>query len=151
MITIGLRASPRSVTFAIYDSAAKAVLNVEEIKIPAAFDTPDGLKYIRSNLLDILREYQVDRAGVRVTEPSAQRPNMDRVQIEGVLQEAFASSTLSSYYVGQISNISHKLGIQRVDFKPLVEGEADYDIENWSEMSREEREALLCAIGAVNA
>lgn len=151
MITIGLRAAPRSVTFAIYDSTAKAVLNVEEIKIPAAFDTPDGLKYVRSNVLDILREYKVEQAGVRVTEPNAQRPNIERIQIEGVLQEAFASSNLVSYYVGQISTISYRLGIKRVDFKPLVEGETDYAIENWSEMSKEEREALLCAIGAANA
>jgi hypothetical protein len=91
MITIGIRAAPKVVTFAIYDTDEEAILNVEEIKIPAAFDTPSALKYVRSNLLDVLREYQVERAGVRITEALA-TPNVERIQIEGVIQEAFAST-----------------------------------------------------------
>src|SRR5690606_1890353 len=79
MITIGIRAAPKCVTFAIYDTEAKSVLNVEEIKIPAAFETPAALKYVRSNLLDVLREYQVERAGVRVTE-SVASSNIERIQ-----------------------------------------------------------------------
>lgn len=151
MITIGIRAAPRVVTFAVYDSEAERIINVEEIKIPAAFSMPDGLKYLRSNLLDVLREYEVEQAGVRVTEPSAQSPSVERIQIEGVIQEAFASSNLSKYYVGQISSISSRLGIDRARFKPLVDGENAYDIENWDKMTKEQREAVLCAVGAMNA
>lgn len=150
MITIGIRAAPKEVTFAIYDSSALAVVNVEVIKIPAAFETPAALKYVRSNLLDILREYKVERAGVRVTESIAQ-PSIERIQIEGVIQEAFASSELESYYVGQISSISKRLGIARNQFKPLVDGEEDLGIENWKIMKKEHREAILCAMGAANA
>ncbi len=148
MITIGIRAAPKVVTFAIYDSDAGAVINVEKIKIPAALPTPAALKYVRSTLLDVLREYKVERAGVRVTEPNAQSTSIDRIQIEGVIQEAFASSDLQSYYVGQIASISKRLGIDRQKFKPLVDGEEDPGVENWNGMSREEREAILCAIGA---
>ncbi|WP_262030162.1 hypothetical protein [Microvirga sp. Mcv34] len=151
MITIGIRAAPRVVTFAIYDSEAQAIINIEEIKIPAAFSTPDGLKYLRSNLLDVLREFEVEQAGVRVTEPSAQSASVERTQIEGVIQEAFASSNLTRYYVGQISSISARLGIDRKKFKPLVDGEDEYPVENWNKMSKEEREAVLCAVGATNA
>jgi len=111
MYTIGIRAAPKAVTFAIYDSDDKKLINVENIKVPLAFTTPDALKYIRNNLLDILREYQVSRAGVRVTESNAQRLNIERIQIEGVIQEAFASSSLNYYYIGQISSISAKIGI----------------------------------------
>jgi hypothetical protein len=50
MITIGIRAAPKSVTFAIYDGDVEVVLNVEEIKIPVAFETPDALKYVRVRL-----------------------------------------------------------------------------------------------------
>lgn len=151
MKTIGIRAAPKSVTFAIYDSEQSLVINVEEIRIPAAFPTPAALKYLRSNLLDVLREYQVERAGVRVTEPSAQSMSIERIQIEGVIQEAFASSDLHSYYVGQISSISKRLGLDRTRFKPLVAGENDLGIENWDKMSKEEREAILCAMGAKDA
>jgi hypothetical protein len=150
MITIGIRVAPTVVTFAIYDSDAASVVNVEEIKIPAAFSTPDGLKYVRSNLLDVLREYKVAKAGVRASEPSAQTISIERIQIEGVIQEAFASSELTSYYVGHISSISSRLGIPRNDFKPFVLGEKEYAVEKWAEMTQIQREAILCAIGAVN-
>ena len=151
MMTIGIRATPNSVTFAIFDAEKNSVVNVEEIKVPAAFSTPAALKYLRSNLLDVLREYDVKRAGVRVTEPNAQSMSIERIQIEGVIQEAFASSDLESYYVGQISSISKRLGIDRTRFKSLVAGEENIDIENWNKMSKEAREAILCAMGAKDA
>ncbi len=151
MRTIGIRAAPKVVTFVVYDSEAKAVLNVENVRIPAAFFAPDALKYVRNTLLDILREYRIDRAGIRATEPNAQQPNIERIQIEGVVQEAFASSTLAWYYVGQISSISAKLGIDRADFKRYIEGPLEWPVENWSELKKEQREALLCAIGASRA
>lgn len=150
MITMGIRAEPSAVTFAVYDSNSGAIVNVEELKIPYAFEVPDSLKYVRNNILDVLREYKVDRAGVRITEPNADASHI-RVQIEGVIQEAFASSDLDAYYVGQISSISAKLGIDRADFKPLVAGEKEYKVENWKSLGKNAREAVLCAIGAVNA
>ncbi len=109
MRTIGIRAAPSVVTFAVIDTDDNSVVNVEKIKIPAAFETPDALKYVRSNLLDILREYDVERAGIRVTESSADGTSVERIQIEGVIQEAFASSDLKAYYVGQISSISARV------------------------------------------
>lgn len=151
MRTIGIRAAPKAVTFVVFDADADAVLNVEDIRIPIAFHTPEALKYVRNNLLDILREYGIERAGIRVTEPSAQSPNIERIQIEGVVQEAFASSLLKSYYVGQISSISARLGIERADFKRYVDGQLDWPVENWASLRKEQREALLCAMGASRA
>ncbi|WP_291399114.1 hypothetical protein [Devosia sp.] len=151
MRTIGIRAGNRGITFAIYDSDNRQVLNVEEIRIPAAFSTPDGLKYLRSNLLDILREFEVEKAGIRVTEALAKSVHPERIQIEGVVQEAFASSKLMAYYTGQIATITTKAGIARDDFKPMVDGEKDPGVANWKKLAKEEREALLCAMGAVNA
>jgi hypothetical protein len=151
MITIGIRAAPKVVTFAVYDTEAENILNVEEIKIPLAFEVPAALKYIRSNLLDVLREYKVERAGIRVTESNAQNPSIERIQIEGVIQEAFASSELVSYYVGQIASISKRLGIDRKKFKPFIDGAEYPGVENWNKMGKEEREAILCAIGAKDA
>lgn len=151
MRTIGIRAAPKSVTFVIYDSSANVVLNVEDIKIPIAFAPPDALKFVRNNLLDILREYQVERAGIRATESNAKSPSIARIQIEGVVQEAFASSSLKDYYVGQISTIAAKLGIPRADFKKYMDGTLDWDVDNWTALDDKQREALLCAIGASRA
>lgn len=151
MKTIGIRAAPGSVTFAVYDSVDQSIVNVEQIVVPAAFDTPDALKYIRSNLLDVLREYEITRAGVRATEPSAQSPSVARIEIEGVIKEAFASSDLEAFYIGHISSIASRLGIERANLKPIIDGEVDPGIEHWGRMNKEQREAILCAKGAVNA
>jgi len=94
MRTLGIRAKPREVVFAVFDTEDRSLLNVEVIKIPKALATPDGLKYVRNNVLDIIREYDIDRAGIRVTESSAQTLSVERIEIEGVIQEAFASSLL---------------------------------------------------------
>lgn len=150
MNTIGIRAAPSVVTFAVYDAAAKAVRNIEEILISAAFELPDALKFVRSNLLDVLREYAIEKAGIRTIESTADRPNIVRIQIEGVIQESFASSGLKSFYIGQISSISARLGIDRKQFKPLIAGETDFKVANWKKMTGVEREAVLCAIGAVD-
>lgn len=151
MRTIGIRVAPRAVTFAVYDADTGTVVNVEDIVVPAAFETSDALKYVRSNLLDILREYGISRAGIRATEPNAQNPSFGRIEIEGVIKESFASSELEAFYIGHISSIAARLGRARTDMKPLFKGEIDPGIENWTTMTDSQREAILCAQGAVNA
>lgn len=151
MLTIGIRAAPSAVTFAVFNSGTRAIVTVEEIVIPSAFDVPDALKYVRSNLLDVLREYQIERAGLRVTEPIAQHLSVERVQIEGVIQEAFASSALQFYYTGTIATIAGRIGEDRNSIKPMVKGTRDPGVEGWADHSDIEREAILCAMGAVNA
>jgi hypothetical protein len=151
MLTIGIRAAPSAVTFAVFNSDTREVVNVEQIAIPAAFDVPDALKYVRSNLLDVLREYKIEQAGLRVTEPFSQRSNIERVQIEGVIQEAFASSTLVAYYTGTIATIAGRINENRDSIKPMVKGTRDPGVEGWAGHSEIEREAILCAIGAANA
>lgn len=152
MRTLGIRVSPAAVVFAILDTEQATVLNIEEIKIPAAFAIPDALKYIRNNILDVLREYKISKAGIRVTESNAQRLSIERIQIEGVIQEAFASSELDAYYIGQISSISAKVGILRADFKKYITGELGFDtIEDWNSLSDKEKEAVFCALGAEHA
>jgi hypothetical protein len=152
LTTIGIRAEPSAFTFAIYDPTATNVVNIEEIRLPLAFTIPDRLKYARSNLLDVLREYGVEKAGVRITEPNAQRPNFERIQLEGVIQEAFASSTLTAYFVGQISSIAARLGRPRTELLPFIAGTQQYPgVSNWAKMSPHSREALLCAMAAVDA
>ena len=151
MRTIGIRVTPKFVVFAIYDVDENRVVNIEPINIPSAMAVPDSLKYVRSNLLDVLREYDVDAAGIKITEPTAPKVNIPRVQIEGVIQEAFASSNLRKYYVGQISTISAKLSMPRENFKKYVSGDLEYPVERWDSLNSNEREAVLCAIGAVHA
>lgn len=152
MRTIGIRARPAAFTFAVFDAGESRILNVETISIPQALYRPDALRYVRTTVLDLLREYGTTQGCIRETEPSAQAVSIERVQIEAVIQESFASSNLTKYFVGQISSITARVGIPRIDFKLLVSGEKVFDrVENWHEFSPEEREAILSAIGAANA
>ena len=152
MRTIGIRVEPTAITFVIYDHDENTIINVEKFKIPKALTRPERLKYVRVNLLDILREYEVHLAGIRITESNAQTPNIDRIQIGGVILEAFASSPLKGYFCGQISSISKRLGIERTDFKKYIEDDLDFAaIENWSDLTKVEKEACFAAIGAANA
>lgn len=152
MRTIGIRVEPKKVTFVIYDDDSGEILNIEGIKVPKALDTPEALKYIRSNLLDVIVEYGIHRAGIRVTEPNARSPNISRIQIEGVIQEALASSNVEAYFRGQISNISSRLGIERRDFKQYIDGQLTLDnIEGWEQLTPVEREAVCTALGACHA
>lgn len=152
MICMGIRAAPKRVTFAIFNSDDESVLNVEDIIIPAAFKWPEALKYVRNAVLDVMREYDVAKAGIRTVEPMAQNPSSDRVQVEGVIQEAFASSSLKNYFAGPIAVGAHMLRIDRADFKPMVNaGRNDLDIGGWGDISEAQREAILYAMGAANA
>ena len=152
MRTIGIRVKPTEVTFSVYDSDENIILNIESVKVPSALRTPEALKYVRSIILDVLIEYDVRHAGLRVTEPTAKSQSAERIQIEGVIQEAFASSMLDRYYIGQISSISSKIAIARSEFKKYVDGELNFDrVANWPDLSKEERESVLTALGAINA
>jgi alpha-mannosidase len=152
MHCLGIRTKPSEFIFAVYDSDINTLVNVEKVKIPKALQAPEALKYVRNTILDILREYKITMAGIRVTESNSQYLNIHRIEIEGVIQEAFASSSLASYYVGQISSLASRIGIPRVDFKRYVKGEIDFDlVQDWDELDKDEREAVLTAIGACSA
>lgn len=152
MNTLGLRVKPFSVIIAVYDFDNSLIINVEDIKIPKALPTPEALKYVRNSVLDILREFNIEKAALRVVESNSQTLKIRRIEIEGVIQEAFASSNLSAYFCGQISTIAAKLSMKRADFKLYVEGERNFEpIENWSVHNKEEKEAILSALGAVHA
>ncbi|MBU1299354.1 MAG: hypothetical protein KKE83_06860 [Proteobacteria bacterium] len=152
MRSLGIRVKPSEFTFAVYDSDSNDLVNVEKVKVPKALEAPEALKYVRNTILDILREFEIERAGIRITESNSQHLNIRRIEIEGVIQEAFASSTIVAYYVGQISNISSRVGIERADFKRYIDGEIDCGlVENWDNLDHDEREAVLTALGGCNA
>lgn len=151
MRTIGIRVAPKRVTFVVYDASESEILNVEEITVPKAMDTPEQLKFVRGTILDVIREYGVTRAGIRVSEAVAQNPSIERIELEGVIQEAFASSDVEAYFCGRIANIAARLGIARTQLKSHLDGDTDYAaVEDWMAHSKEQREAIVAAIGAAH-
>lgn len=151
MHTLGLRVSPKEVTFCVFDFSENEIRNLEEIRVPNALETPEKLKYIRATLLDVLREYDIQKAGIKLTEPNAQSISIERVQIEGVIQETFASSMLLAYYQGPLATIASKVGMNKTALKQLIKDATQYDqVDDWSDYSEKEREAILVAMGAEN-
>ena len=148
MNCIGIRVEPRAVTFAIYSAKVKRIINVEKLVIPQAMRIPEQLSFIRSNILDVFREFGISHVGIRITESNARQMNVSRIQLEGVIQEAIASSPVDTYYTGQISSISARLGFKRTDFKKYLDNELIFDIEGWTTLDKVEKEAVLTAVGA---
>lgn len=149
MKSIGIRVKPSEIIYAIIDIEKKKVIVVDTIKVPNSLILPEQLSFIRNNLLDIFNEYKVDRAGIRTTESVSFNKDLKRIQIESVIQEMLSSSTVEKYYIGQIASISKLISIPREDFKKYVNNEKTYKpIGNWEEHNKEEREALLTALGA---
>ncbi len=151
--SIGIRVTPSTLYFSIvsYEKEVLGIVLIDKINNPKALNTPEQLKFLRNTLCDIINEFAITNACVRITESNAQTVSIPRIYIEGVIQELFASSTIIKYYVGQISSISSHLGIERAKFKPYAEGKEIFlGIENWETYTLEERESLMASISALN-
>jgi len=151
--SIGIRVTPSTIYFSVvsFNDGDIEILLVDRINNPKALELPEQLKFLRNTLCDIINENNIDNACIRITESIAQTPSIERIYIEGVIQELFASSTIKKYYVGQISSISSKLGFNKEIFKEYSKGKQNFlEIESWKRFSEEERESLMSAISAVN-
>ncbi|MGC2862565.1 hypothetical protein ACO2TB_24635 [Pseudomonas putida] len=150
MRSLGIRAEPKKATFVIYDDEAKQILNVESLIIPQILNKPEQLKFARHSILDILREYEVDVAGIRVAEGNSQNQDADRLYLEAVFMESFASSSIKSYFVGRKTSISARLGITAAEFASIVKCDTDLDdVDGWpAGKAQAVREAILVAVGA---
>ena len=150
--SIGIRVKPDCIIYSIIkeNDGNKEIILIDKVNVPIALEVPEQLKFIRSTFLDIIYENKVNRACIRITESMALKPSIERINIEAVIQELIASCTVEKYFVGQISNISAKLGMARENFKKIIEStECDF-IEEWSNFNKEEKESLLAALSAFN-
>jgi len=154
MNILGIRVEPKKTTFVVIEANQEVfkVVNNEVIKVPAALDFPEKLKYIRNCVLDILREYSISTAGIRVTEGNSQNMDITRLQIEGVIQEAFSSSDVDRYFTGRKTSISSRLCINTDDFDAMIKGKKVYDLlGDWQLLrNSSSREAGLVAMGALS-
>jgi len=153
MKVLGIRVEPKKTTFVVLEREGEhcSFINQECIKIPAALDFPEKLKYLRNCILDILREYSISVAGIRVAEGSAQNLDITRLHIEGVVQEAFSSSEVSNYFVGRKASIAARLGLNQTELGLIIKGDKEFGgMTNWEKLKNPcAREAALVAMGAI--
>lgn len=151
-ISIGIRVTPSCIFYAIYQETEDEIITtvIDKLKLPTALEIPEQLKYVRSTFIDILNEFSVNLACIRVTESAAQNPHFFRISIEAVIQELFASSEVEHYYSGQISSISSKLGFNRDQFNEYKDGKLTFmEMEEWADFSSEVRESIMASISAL--
>jgi len=153
MNAIGIRCNPHKIFYSIIElnDDSFSIIN-QELIIPKSFDIPNKLKYVRKTFLDIFAEYNIQTAGIKITEHNAQSPDLFRIMLEAVIQELIASSSVSYYFTGVISSISSKLGIPNDgQLKKIIEGTTQFaDINDWSTYSKEYRESILVCFASTN-
>ena len=154
MTSIGIRVHPQYIFYAIIEKESSIIHTiVNKIVVPKFLDShiPEKLRFIRTILKDTINEYNVNVGCIRISESVARNQNILRIYFEGVIQEMIASSSISKYYVGQISSISKKLGIPKTDFKLYADGKKGFPlIDNWGKYNQnEERESIMAALSAM--
>ncbi|MGF1761572.1 hypothetical protein L4D76_27445 [Photobacterium sagamiensis] len=153
MKILGIRVEPKKSTFVVIECEGDifTIINNECIKVPAALDFPEKLKYVRSCVLDILREYSINIAGIRIAEGNSQNLDVTRLHIEGVIQEAFASSNIDKYFTGRKTSIASRLNMKPKQLDEIIKGNEDYELLNDWELLKNNnaREAALVAMGAL--
>lgn len=152
MTALGLRANTERVTYAIVaPGEVPQIRDVAFIRLPAALHVPEQLAFVRTTLLDIIREYGVTSVGVRTTEPVAPNPSVLRANIEGVIQELLGAGAVPAYFAGPFATIASRLGIALRDIKAYATGAAAPEgVDGWgTKYDTEDREALLAALAAL--
>ena len=153
MNAIGIRCNPHKIFYSIIElnGDSFSVIN-QELIIPKSFDIPNKLKYVRKTFLDIFTEYNVETAGIRITEHNAQSPDLFRIMLEAVIQEVIASSSISYYFTGVISSICSKLNIPNDgQIKTMIEGTTLFlDMNEWLYFSKEHRESIFAGLASTN-
>jgi hypothetical protein len=152
MRLIGIRVNPHKILYSIVeDNGGDYEIVNQELIIPVSFNLPQKLKYIRKTFLDILNEYVVLRAGIKLTEYSAfQSPDINRVMIEGVILEMLASSKVERYFAGTKNSIAARLGLNADGtISKMIDGIEDYPgITIWQQSNKEHRECIMVALAA---
>lgn len=148
MNILGIRVTPKKIYFSIFDKHNNEFKNIEVIVVPQSLAMPEKLKYIRNNIFDLLREYHIQQAGIKITEANAQKMNIERLYIEGVIQETFASSEIDSYKTLMLAGMASKLQTSAKELKKFIEKQDNQtEIQmNVTDYVKEEIESMLVAM-----
>lgn len=154
MRAIGLRATTKEIYYCIVEEQNETIniVVVDKLVVPPALEPPLALTYIRTSFISILGEYEVPVAGIKVIEGNSQSMDRFRLNIEGVLQELLANSTVERYFTATKSTLGKYLNLTPTQIVDCIKGATDaleYSIDNWARYKQEERESVLTAISAL--
>ena len=161
MTGIGIRVFSNSkVYYCLIEKQTDGTLNyldISYLNVPLSINRPEALNFIRNTILDILTEYNVTKAVIRIDEfgGTLNSTAIERYYLEGVIQESLASSNVQNFFAGQISEITKVAKFQKTDFKKFANAEIDFTeippTKNWkNDFSLEERESILACYTSLN-
>jgi hypothetical protein len=154
MKSIGIRATPKEIYFAVVEQKGKEnnIIAIDKLILPLSLEIPDRLNFVRKTIIDIINQYNVTKAGIKVTEGNARKHSIERISIEAIIQELFSSCSVQKYFGGNISKISRLLALSNNgDLKKIIKGESiPEDLEFLQHNSETERESVLSALAALN-
>jgi hypothetical protein len=148
---IGFRVSPSEVFFTVVESTdsqdAGSYHDPQTLVVPDALDGPDLLRFMRTDLLDVLELYDVDHAVVKTADHHRKgSSNTIRVQLEGVIQEVVANSRVDKYVAGATPKLAPLQDISSDEFKDYKDGTQQFaNLSDWNSWSTPERESVLAA------
>ncbi|MCC0567524.1 hypothetical protein [Brevibacillus borstelensis] len=151
MNAIGIRVSPQIIYYALANEEERA-FTTKVLNVPKALDTPECLAFIRTTMLTIIGQFDVQRAGIRVYEGNTQYMDRFRMNVEGVVQELLANSTVERHFTGTKKSIASRLQLTETDVKQILEGHLQIPGVNdpqWATYKLEQRESILTAFAAL--
>lgn len=150
MICIGIRTKPREIYYTIIDSCNDEfeILTTSKLIVPQALEIPERLSFVRNCLTSIIQEYKVENAGIRTIE-NLVKPNVERIYIEGVIQELTSNCSIEKYFTGKKSKIASILKENVKEITAYIEGDGIFaGIEDWDTYSKEEKESIIVAVAS---
>jgi hypothetical protein len=152
--TLGIRVEPKCVHYSVveYSDDLIAFKTVDSLTVPLALDIPRSLSFIRTSLISLIEEYEITKAGIKVLEGNTQSlaKSKFRLNVEGVIQELFANSTVNDYVCLTKNSLASLLEANVEAITELIEGNRnDLEIENWEDYQKNQREAIITAIATV--
>lgn len=157
MNALGIRVTPKIIYFAIVNyNGNNVVLDVvDKIIIPVSMDIPDQLCFVRTTLFSIIKEFNIQNAGIRRMEDNSPSKKLNQIIIrayfEGVIQELISNCSIEKYFSGKIQSIAKLLSKDSNTIKQLFVGDVNlFSISNWENYKSEERESISYAIAALN-
>ncbi|WP_426349380.1 hypothetical protein ACPWSR_16815 [Alloiococcus sp. CFN-8] len=158
MASIGIRVTPNDIYYTIVDSEDDGykTISISHLRIPKALDIPCKLSYVRNTFITIIKQYKVNRAGIKLIEGNARTEIKGsisfRINLEGVFLELFANSSIEKYLLGIAPSISAVLGLNSKPVKDMAEdlGLNDTDrTDDGRKLSDNNKESLVVAVAAL--
>jgi hypothetical protein len=147
---LGLRAQAEKVSVAILEGSQEEPLLLERhtLEAPSGSAMPEVLASIRSQLVDLIKNHDVKRIGVRLPEPTA-RSNKEgarnRTRLDGVLLEIAGTLRLEVVH-GALRTIAKVLGTK--DLKKYVNSDELRGL-SLADLPDEMRDAILVGVAAL--